>query len=61
MTTTTGGASIRAVSGSRRSPASGDTYKIGETIQAQVTWSQNVTVDTGGSNRNVYVILDLGG
>ena len=38
----------------------GDTYLIGETIRAQVTWSQNVTVDAGGSNRNVYVILDLG-
>ena len=57
--TTTGGASIR---GARltSSPASGDTFKIGETIQAQVTWSQPVTVANGGADRNVSLRLDLG-
>ena len=57
--TTTGAASIR---GARftSSPASGDTFGIGETIQAQVTWSQTVTVANGGDNRNVSVRLDLG-
>ena len=57
--TTTGGATLLAARFTN-APASDGTYGIGETIQAQVTWSQNVTVDTGGSNRNVYVILDLG-
>ena len=57
--TTTGGASIR---GARltSSPASGDTFGIGEAIQAQVTWSQPVTVANGGANRNVSVRLDVG-
>ena len=57
--TTTGGASIR---GARltSSPASGDTYRIGEAIQAQVTWSRPVTVANGGADRNVSVRLDLG-
>ncbi len=57
--TTTGGASIR---GARltSSPASGDTFRIGETIQAQVTWSQPVTVANGGADRNVSLRLDLG-
>ena len=57
--TTTGPASVR---GARftSSPASGDTYKIGETIQAEVTWSQPVTVDNGGRNRNVSLRLDVG-
>ena len=56
---TTGAASIR---GARftSSPASGDTFGIGETIQAKVTWSQTVTVANGGDNRNVSVRLDLG-
>jgi hypothetical protein len=57
--TTTGPASLRAARFTS-SPASGDTYLIGETIQAQVTWSQPVTVSNGGANRNVYLILDLG-
>ena len=33
---------------------------MGETIQAQVTWSQNVTVDAMGDNANVSLRLDLG-
>ena len=57
--TTTGGASIR---GARftSSPASGDTYRIGEVIQAQITWSQPVTVNHGGDNANVSLRLDVG-
>ena len=57
--TTTGGASILQVEFTS-TPASGDTYGIGETIQAQVTWSQNVTVANGGDNANVSLRLDLG-
>ena len=57
--TTTGAAFIAAVDFTS-SPASGDTYKIGETIRAQVTWRQPVTVDNGGSNDNVFLRLDLG-
>ncbi len=56
---TKGGASIR---GARftSSPSSGDTFGIGEAIQAQITWSQPVTVANGGANRNVSLRLDLG-
>ena len=56
--TTTGGASIR---GARftSSPAQGDAYRPGETIRAQVTWSQPVRVSTGGSNANVFLRLGL--
>ena len=57
--TTTGGASIRGVSFST-SPAEGDTYRIGETIRAEVTWSQAVTVDAMGDDANVSLRLDLG-
>ena len=57
--TTTGGASILAA-GFTSIPALGDTYLIGETIQAQVTWSQNVTVSNGGDDANVSLRLDLG-
>ena len=57
--TTTGGASILQVEFTS-SPSSGDTYGIGETIQVQVTWSQNVTVANGGDNANVSLRLDLG-
>ena len=42
------------------SPAAGGTYKIGEKIQAQVTWSKPVTVSNGGSDDNVSLRLDLG-
>ena len=57
--TTTGAASIRAVRFTS-SPASGDTYLLGETVRAAVTWSMPVTVDAKGSNDNVTVRLDLG-
>ena len=33
---------------------------IGETIRAQVTWSQPVRVSNGGSNDNVFLRLDVG-
>ncbi len=56
---TTGGASVLAARFTS-SPASGVTFGIGETIQAQVTWSQPVTVANGGDNRNVWLWLDLG-
>ena len=57
--TTTGGARVLEARFTS-SPASGNTFRIGETIQAQVTWSQPVTVANGGSNRNVSLRLDLG-
>ena len=57
--TTTGGASIVGVKFTS-SPASGDVYKAGDAIRAQVTWSQPVTVANGGSNDNVFLRLDLG-
>ena len=57
--TTTGAATVRAVRFTN-SPASGDTYLLGETIRAEVTWSQRVTVDTKGANANVRLRLDLG-
>ena len=57
--TTTGGASLLDVRFTS-SPADGDTYGIGETIQAQATWSQPVTVHTGRDNANPYLCLDLG-
>ena len=57
--TTTGAASIKRVAFTS-SPASGDSYRIGESIRAAVTWSQPVTVDTKGSNVNVRLRLDLG-
>ena len=56
---TTGGASVLAARFTS-SPASGDTFGIGEAIQAQVTWSQPVTVANGGDYRNVWLWLDLG-
>ena len=56
---TTGGASVLAARFTS-SPASGDTFGIGETIQAQVTWSRPVTVANGGHDRNVSLWLDLG-
>lgn len=58
---TTGGTSIVAARFTS-SPASGDTYRNGETIEAQVTWSKAVTVtlDDGGSNEDVSLRLDLG-
>ena len=58
--TTTGGASIVGVKFTS-SPASGDVYREGDAIRAQVTWSQPVTVANGGSNDNVSLRLDLGG
>ena len=59
--TTTGGASLLAAGfTSRRSQAEGDTYGIGETIRAEVTWSQNVTVANGGDDANVSLRLDVG-
>ena len=57
--TTTGGASIVGVKFTS-SPASGDVYRAGDAIRAQVTWSQPVTVANGGSNDNVSLRLDLG-
>ncbi len=57
--TTTGAATVRAARFTN-SPASGDTYLLGETIRAEVTWSQPVTVDTKGANANVHLRLDLG-
>ncbi len=57
--TTTGAASIRRVAFAN-APASGDTYLLGETIRAAVTWSAPVTVDAKGSNDNVLLRLDLG-
>ncbi len=57
--TTTGSATIRHVT-LTSSPASGDTYRTGEKIRAELTWSQVVTVDNGGSDDNVAVRLDLG-
>ena len=64
--TTTGGASIRGVrftstpSRDADSDGTGDTYLIRETIQAEVTWSQPVTVSNGGDDANVSLRLDLG-
>ena len=64
--TTTGGASIVDVrftsspTHDADSDGTADTYLIGETIQAQVTWSQNVTVANGGDDANVSLRLDLG-
>ena len=64
--TTTGGASIRGVAFSTLpshdadSDGAGDTYLIWETIQAEVTWSQPVTVDAMGDDANVSLRLDLG-
>ncbi len=64
--TTTGGASVREARFTS-SPAYdanrdgvGDTYLVGETIQAQVTWSQPVTVSNGGADANVSLRVDLG-
>ena len=57
--TTTGRASIRRVAFAN-APASGDAYRLGETIRATVTWSKPVTVANGGSNDNVRLRLDLG-
>ena len=57
--TTTGGASIVAAR-LTSSPAVGDSYLVGETIQARVTWSQPVTVSNGGSDDNLFLRLDLG-
>ena len=57
--TTTGAASIRRVAFAN-APASGDTYLLGETIRATVTWSKPVTVDAKGANDNVHLRLDLG-
>ena len=57
--TTTGGASI-VDAAFTTAPYSGDTYRVGETIDAQVTWSQPVTVSNGGDNANVSLRLDLG-
>ena len=57
--TTTGGATLLAA-GFTSEPSSGDTYGIGETIQAEVTWSQAVTVANGGDDGNVSLRLDLG-
>ena len=41
-------------------PASGDTYRLGETIRAAVTWNKPVTVANAGANDNVSLRLDLG-
>ncbi len=49
-------ASVRFTS----SPASGDSYLLGETVRAAVTWSKPVTVANGGSNANVSLRLDVG-
>ena len=57
--TTTGAASIRRVAFTN-APATGDTYLLGETIRAAVTWSKPVTVDAKGANDNVRLRLDLG-
>ena len=57
--TTTGAASIRRVAFAN-APASGDTYLLGETIRATVTWSVPVTVDAKGANDNLHLRLDLG-
>ena len=59
QTSTTGPATLLAARFTS-SPESGDTYLIGETIQAQVTWSRAVTVSNGGANANVSLRLDLG-
>ena len=42
------------------SPASGDTYRLGGTIRAAVTWDKPVTVANAGANDNVSLRLDLG-
>ena len=57
--TTTGGATLLDARFTS-SPSSGDTYGIGETIRAEVTWTQNVAVANGGDDANVSLRLDLG-
>ena len=57
--TTTGAASIKRARFTS-SPASGDTYLLGETVRAAVTWSKPVTVNAKGANANVRLRLDLG-
>ena len=54
-----GGASIRGAQ-LTSAPSSEATYRIGETIQAQVTWSQPVRVANGGKDSNVSLRLDVG-